>query len=66
MRFALMTTGGVPHYIAAAYDFSSAGILFTNKVEDACSYGNFDKAVSVARSIENSLGFSPTIVSVEN
>jgi len=46
----------IPHgdskrFLAAIYDLTHSGILFTDKEEDACSFVTIDKAVAVAKEL---------------
>jgi len=64
MRFALLTDGAEPMFVAACYEMES-GVYFTNQAEDACSYATIGKAKAAAELIGGVLGFSPVIVAVD-
>ena len=66
MRFALMTGYASPQYLAACYELDAPGILFTSKLEDACSYPSFERAVDTARAINDLFGYLPIIVAVDH
>lgn len=53
-------------YLAAYYEKLPAnnGVCLTYKAEDACSYATIEKACQVARSLEDSMGYVPSIVEV--
>jgi len=66
-RYALKTTReGNAFYLAAYYEKLPAnnGIYLTLKAEDACSYVTIEKACQVARMLEDSMGYVPSIVEV--
>ena len=65
MRFALRVPGPVPQFLAACYEPAKAGILFTTKAEDACSYGSIQKAADVAKTISDTVGFTAEITVVD-
>lgn len=62
MRFALALKDNT--YLAACYEATGSGIMLTANAEDACSYVTFEKAASVAKAVQLSLGELPCIVEV--
>jgi hypothetical protein len=66
-RYALKTThNGAAFYLAAYYEKLPVnnGVYLTLIAEDACSYVTIEKACQVARSLEDSMGWVPSIVEV--
>lgn len=55
----------MPQFLAACYKGDPKGILFTTEAEDACSYASFEKAVTVAREIQTTVGFNAVITVVD-
>lgn len=64
MRYALSISHKT--YLAACYEATGSGILLTEKMEDACSYVTWEKAVAVAQAVAPSVGVLPCIVEVNN
>lgn len=64
MRYALSLKNDL--YLAACYEATGCSVRLTKIPEDACSYKNIDKALSVAAQLQHTLGFLPTVVEVEN
>jgi len=62
MRFALALKDN--KYLAACYEATGSGIMLTANAEDACSYVTLEKALSVAKAVQHSLGELPCIVEV--
>ena len=60
MRYALSLPDNT--YLAACYEATGSGIIFTEKAEDACSYVTIEKATSVAHQVRFSLGVVPSVV----
>lgn len=64
MRYALSISHET--YLAACYEPTGNGILLTKKVDDACSYVTWEKAVAVAKDVAPCLGTIPCIVEVSD
>lgn len=62
MRFALALENN--RYLAACYEATGSGIMLTTNAEDACSYVTLEKAISVAKAVQQSLGELPCVVEV--
>jgi len=64
-RYALAcSTPNGMRYLAAAYDNSKSGVVYTLMRTDACSYVTIEKASQVARSLKDSMDCIPSIVEV--
>ena len=48
-------------FLAAAYDMTGNGILFTDVEEDACSYVSMDAAVLIAKELNSLHGYDVSV-----
>jgi hypothetical protein len=57
-RYALsIPHGDSKRFLAAVYDLTHSGILFTDIEEDACSFVTIDKAAAVAKELNSLHGY---------